>query len=90
MHRESRGAREAIREGDLIVWTAEHPEGFGYAAVFNLGESPLTLELPMERIGLSGVTAGFELWSGATAELTVSGELPTTVPSHGVRLFRLD
>ncbi|MUG86016.1 alpha-galactosidase [Paenibacillus timonensis] len=90
MHRESRGAREAIREGDLIVWTAEHPEGFGYAAVFNLGESPLTLELPLERIGISGVTAGFELWSGATAELTVSGELPTTVPSHGVRLYRLD
>ncbi|MGG3454277.1 glycoside hydrolase family 27 protein [Paenibacillus rhizolycopersici] len=90
MHRESRGAREAVREGDLIVWTAEHPEGFGYAAVFNLSESPLSLDLPLKQIGLAGASAGTELWSGATAELTVSGELHTTVPPHGVRLYRLD
>lgn len=90
MHRESRGAKEALRQEDLIVWTAEHPEGSGYAAVFNLGDSPLSLELPLEQLGQAGASAGTELWSGAAAELTVSGELHSTVPSHGVRLYRLD
>lgn len=87
MHRESRNARETIRQGDLIVWTAEHPEGFSYAAVFNVGESPLPLDLPLERIGLSGVAAGSELWSGAPAKLAAD-VLHTTVPPHGVRLYR--
>ncbi|SME88478.1 Alpha-galactosidase [Paenibacillus barengoltzii] len=90
MHRESRGAKEALRQDDLIVWTAEHPEGFNYAAVFNVGESALPLELPLEQIGLSGISSGTELWSEAPAELTAAGELRTTIPPHGVRLYRLE
>lgn len=90
MHRESRGAKEALRQGDLIVWTAEHPEGFRYAAVFNVGKSSLPLELPLEQIGLSDISSGTELWSEAPAELTTAGELRTTIPPHGVRLYRLE
>jgi hypothetical protein len=90
MHRESRGAKEALRQDDLIVWTANHPEGFNYAAVFNVGESTLPLELPLEQIGLSGISSGTELWSEAPAELTATGELRTTIPPHGVRLYRLE
>lgn len=89
MHRESRGAKEAVREDDLIVWTAEHPEGFNYATVFNVGESQLPLDLPLERIGLPGAAAGTELWSGIPAELAAAGKLRTTVRPHGVRLYRL-
>ncbi|GJM78862.1 alpha-galactosidase [Paenibacillus sp. HMSSN-139] len=88
MHRESRGAKEALRQEDLIVWTAEHPEGFRYAAVFNVGEYPLPLDLPLERIGLPRAAAGSELWSGIPAELAAAGKLRTTVPPHGVRLYR--
>jgi hypothetical protein len=87
MHRESRGAKEALREGDLIVWTSEEPEGSRYAAVFNIGENPLPLNLILERIGLTGAASGTELWSGAPAELA-SDVLQATVPPHGVRLYR--
>lgn len=88
MHRESRGAKEALRKGDLIVWTAEDAEGSRYAAVFNIGESPLPLDLALEQIGLTGGTAaGIDLWSGAPAELT-AGALRAIVPLHGVRLYR--
>ncbi|WP_059044486.1 glycoside hydrolase family 27 protein [Paenibacillus rubinfantis] len=90
MHRESRGAREAVRQDELLVWTAEHPEGFHYAALFNLSESPLPLDLPLEQIELTHVTSGSELWSGTPAELTAAGGLRTTIPSHGVCLYRLD
>jgi len=85
MHRESYGAREALCKDDLIVWTAGHADGTRYAAVFNIGESPLQLDLALEEIGLSAST-GTELWSGAPAELT-AGALQTTVPPHGVRLY---
>ncbi|MMZ61690.1 Alpha-galactosidase A precursor [compost metagenome] len=87
MHRESRGAKEALRQGDLIVWTAEDGEGSRYAAFFNVGESPMDLELAASQIGLTDWTAGTELWSGTPAEVA-AGVLRTHVPPHGVRLYR--
>ncbi|PQP81431.1 alpha-galactosidase [Paenibacillus sp. PCH8] len=87
MHRESYGAKEALHEGDLIVWTAGHADGSSYVAVFNIGESPLQVDLIIEEIGLSGITKGTELWSGEVAVLT-ERLLCTTVPTHGVRLYR--
>lgn len=87
MHRESFGAQEVLREGGLIVWTAEHADGSRYAAVFNTGESGQAYELPADRIGLAGRAEGAELWSGEPADLT-AGLLRTEVPSHGVRLYR--
>ncbi|MEC0171460.1 glycoside hydrolase family 27 protein [Paenibacillus graminis] len=86
MHRESRGAKEALCTDELIVWTAEHTDGTRYAALFNVGENPLALKLDLEEIGLSGTAAGTELWSGTPAELNV-GSLQTTIPPHGVRLY---
>ncbi|MDO3409306.1 glycoside hydrolase family 27 protein [Saccharibacillus sp. CPCC 101409] len=88
MQRESRGAREALREGALIVWTAEHDDGSRYAAVFNVGDAELQPELELTALGLTGPASGTELWSGESAEPD-SGVLRTTVPPHGVRLYRL-
>ncbi|SFF08774.1 Alpha galactosidase A [Paenibacillus algorifonticola] len=87
MHRESHGAKEALCQGDLIVWTAEYTDGARYAAVFNVGENPLPLNLAIEQIGLTGITGGTELWSGEPAELT-AGSLQATIQPHGVRLYR--
>jgi hypothetical protein len=86
MHRESYGAREALCREDLIIWTAEHGDGTRYAAVFNVGDSPLNVDLALEEIGLGTAAAGTELWSGAPAELR-SGSLQTTIPPHGVHLY---
>lgn len=87
MHKESYGAKEALRKDDLIIWTAEDAEGSSYAAIFNIGENPLQLDLAMEQIGLAAVTKGTELWSGAPAELAANS-LRAIVPPHGVRLYR--
>lgn len=86
MQRESHGAREALYRDDLIVWTAAHDDGTRYTAVFNIGSSPLPVDLSLEEIGLGGVAAGTELWSQTPAELS-GGVLKTTVPAHGVRLY---
>lgn len=87
MHRESQGAKEALREGELIVWTAKHPEGFQYVGVFNIGERMLPLALSIENIGLMQSAEGVELWSGETAD-TRAGTLHANVPPHGVRLYQ--
>lgn len=87
MHRDSYGAREALRQEDLIVWTAQSNEGSSYVAVFNIGENPLQVDLIIEEIGLSNITEGIELWSGEAADFTENA-LHTTVPTHGVRLYR--
>jgi hypothetical protein len=87
MHRESYGAKEALCQGDLLVWTAGHADGASYAAVFNVGESPLQLELALEELGMSSISTGTELWSGLPAALT-AGRLEAVIPLHGVRLYR--
>ncbi|MGR6544215.1 glycoside hydrolase family 27 protein [Paenibacillus tundrae] len=87
MHRDSYGAREALHRDDLIVWTAQNADGSSYAAFFNVGEQSLPLDLNLEEIDLSGITEGTELWSGTPAELN-GNTLRTTIPVHGVRLYR--
>ncbi|WNS46024.1 glycoside hydrolase family 27 protein [Paenibacillus sp. MMS20-IR301] len=87
MHKDSYGAKEALHEGDLIVWTAEEAGGSRYAAVFNTGDSPLPVELALEPLGLAGYATGTELWSCAPAVLA-GGQLQADVPAHGVRLYR--
>ncbi|MDQ0169507.1 glycoside hydrolase family 27 protein [Paenibacillus tundrae] len=87
MHRDSYGAREALHRDDLIVWTAQNADGSSYAAFFNVGEQSLSLDLHLEEIDLSGITEGTELWSGTPAELN-GNTLRTTIPVHGVRLYR--
>ncbi|CAI6044778.1 Alpha-galactosidase A [Paenibacillus sp. JJ-100] len=89
MHRESYGAREALRQGDLIVWTASHADGSAYVAVFNVGEEQeLPVELKLETIGFSPnvLSGGTELWSGQAARME-GNILRTDVSSHGVRLY---
>lgn len=90
MHRESHSAREALHQGDLIVWTASHVDGSTYVAVFNVGEqSALPVELNLNTVGLSlsATSHGTELWSGDVTEVN-EDILRTDVPSHGVRLYR--
>ncbi|NMI03585.1 glycoside hydrolase family 27 protein [Paenibacillus sp. SZ31] len=87
MHRESYGAREALRREDLIVWTAQHAEGSSYVAVFNIGENALPVDLSIDEIGLSDITEGVELWSQEAAEFR-ENSLAATVPAHGARLYR--
>ncbi|BCG58069.1 hypothetical protein [Paenibacillus sp. URB8-2] len=87
MHHDSYGAREALHEGDSIVWTTLETGGTRYAALFNTGETPLDYAILPEQIGFTGWTGGMELWSRQPAVVR-DGCLTATVPPHGVRLYR--
>lgn len=76
------------RDGAHAVWTAENGKtGVRYAALFNLSEE--TAALTLELSGLwPEVSAGTELWTGASASL--SGHvLSAQVPPHGCAVYRL-
>ncbi|OWR26511.1 alpha-galactosidase [Saccharibacillus sp. O23] len=88
MHRESNGAQEALRDGDLIVWTADHPDGSRYVAAFNVGEETRAFAVSVEQAGLSAGVSGHELWSGE-AVAAESDTLHAEIASHGVKLYRL-
>ncbi|MBE1440633.1 glycoside hydrolase family 27 protein [Paenibacillus sp. OAS669] len=88
MHRSSFGARQVIREGARIVWKAEGPEGVHYAALFNTGEDPIVISVPLARLGISGAAQAKELWSGREIG-SVDHELAVEVPPHGAALFAL-
>ena len=51
----SRNNRSALTKGDFTAWTAEARDGKDrYVAVFNLGESPATLEVSWKELGIPG------------------------------------
>ncbi|WP_438448451.1 glycoside hydrolase family 27 protein [Gorillibacterium sp. sgz5001074] len=88
MHRHSDGARQALREGSRIVWTAEGPDGVRYAALFNTGEEAAVVSIPLEGLGMNGAASCKELWSGRELG-ALERELAAEVPPHGAALFLL-
>ncbi|GAA4875930.1 glycoside hydrolase family 27 protein [Paenibacillus vulneris] len=88
MHRSSFGACQVMREGACIVWKAEGPEDERYAALFNTGEDPIVISIPLARLGISGAAQAKELWSGREIG-PLDHELAVEVPPHGAALFAL-
>lgn len=88
MHRESTGAREALRDGDLIVWTADHADGSLYVAAFNVGDETRAFAIAASQAGLHDGASGHELWSGE-AIAAEGATLHAEIASHGVKLYRL-
>jgi alpha-galactosidase len=88
MHQISFGARQVLRDGGRIIWTAEGPDGERYAALFNTGDESADVSVPLEGLGLTGTTRGKELWSGREIG-PLQGALSVNVPPHGAALFRL-
>jgi len=68
VHRDGRNQREVFREGPLVMWAADGPGGTAFAALFNLGDEPLSLAQDVARVGFAarGGPEVRELWTGAT------------------------
>ena len=84
-----RGNPEVLRDGDLVVWTARPTSGAPgrYVAVFNIGDEPLSVRLPLASAGCVGATGATDLWTGAPVPLT--GEhLQTQLAPHAAWLLR--
>ncbi|ACQ78319.1 putative alpha-galactosidase [Beutenbergia cavernae DSM 12333] len=97
--RTSRASREVLREGDLVLWTAEGADDGGtrlvpsgapvrYAAVFHLGDEPTRVRLALGDVGGLPTDAVVDVWSGEQVP-TVAGALELDLPAHGAHLLRL-
>ncbi|MDT0269693.1 glycoside hydrolase family 27 protein [Streptomyces sp. DSM 44915] len=84
----STGGREVLREGDLVLWAADDPAGYRYAAVFSLADEPTERAVPLASIGGEPTDAVRELWTHE--ELVHDGTtLLLSLPAHGAALLRL-
>jgi alpha-galactosidase len=87
--RHSTGNRQVLREGDLVVWTADATDRPGrYVAVFNTGEGTLPVDLPLSSAGWSAPARVSDLWTGADLGAP-AGSLRTALPPHGSALVRV-
>lgn len=100
----SSGNRELFREGDLVLWGADGPDGARFAAAFNLGDEARELVLDSQNMGLPAQLPGslVELWSGEPVAATEvqrpapefrgvalgSSAVPVRLDAHGSVLLR--
>jgi alpha-galactosidase len=86
----STGNRQVLREGDLVVWTAEPTDRPGrYVAVFGLGDAPMDVQLPLSAVGARPGARAVDLWTGAELG-RCDAMLAVTVASHGAALLYLE
>ena len=83
----SAGNRQALREHDLAVWTAERTAGTGrYVAVFNLGERPMEVDLDWPAVGCRPGESVLDLWERKQLP-EMSRALTAGLQPHGSRLM---
>jgi hypothetical protein len=83
------GNDEVVSGGDVSIWRAQDPRsGDVYAALFNLGEQPKTIEIELARLGAAAGCAAIDVWSGKR-EPVAGASLRAEVEPHGVKFARL-
>lgn len=84
---ESRDNREVMHDEKTAVWSAQHPEGELYLAVFNLTEKEELLSFELKNLGAVCACDITDVWSGEYIGRTDTFRGP--VKPHGVRLLVL-
>ncbi len=82
-------SRQVLRDGDLVVWTADLPAGQHALAAFNLGERPIPFDRSYDSFGLRrGPHKAKNAWTGE--RLQPSERLGTTLEPHASLVLMLD
>jgi alpha-galactosidase len=82
-------SREIIREGGLVVWTAETGDRLRrYVAIFATGEESFDIDLPLTSLGSSPESVVVDLWE--RTELPRGSSLTGRVPAHGCLLVAIE
>ncbi len=81
--------RELYRKGDEIVWASNGKDGVYYIGVFNTGDAPLSSLVPLGFAGITKDADAFEIWTGEKATMRARNIISSTVPPHGVRLYKI-
>jgi hypothetical protein len=81
--------REALQEGDLILWTAGDTDGHTrYAAVFSQSDTPVHVSVPLGSLGARPDDHIRELWT--RTDIPHDGHhLRVHLPAHGATLYCL-
>lgn len=82
----SDASRELVRDGDLVVWTADRG-AVTWCGVFWLGDAAARREVYLADLGVGGHEQAVDVWTGATVPVH-DGRVTLEVPAHGVRLLR--
>ena len=82
------GQRQASDDGDVIGWTSHGSEGREYLALFNLGDTPVTLDAPFAHYGLADTSYNIrDLWEKKDVGRTKV--VAEHLPPHGSVLLEL-
>jgi alpha-galactosidase len=74
-------SRQVLREGDLVVWTADLPGMQHAVAAFNLGDSAIALDRPFSSFALpTGRRSAKNAWTGE--RLPASWGMRATLEPH--------
>jgi hypothetical protein len=85
----AKASRQVLREGALVVWTADLPGDQHALAAFNLGESTLALDHSFASLGLA--TGRYKAKNASTGERQQpSASLSTTLEPHACVVLILD
>jgi alpha-galactosidase len=78
----------AGQDGDLIAWTSKGENGREYLALFNVGDSPTRVAVPLRRYGFTAAKySAKDAWEGK--DLGRISEAASTIAAHGVLLLEL-
>jgi alpha-galactosidase len=86
----SRANRQIIRDGGMVVWTAEATDRDAcYVAVFNLNDTPTHTRIRSGDLGFSGAMTMTDLWTGDNLPFE-GNDLVAHVAPHNCLLLRVD
>ncbi len=85
----SLASRQVVRDGDLVIWTADLPGNDFAIAAFNLGEKPITVDRPTATLGLAqSQHKARNAWTGE--RLSVGSRFTATIEPHASTVLVLD
>jgi hypothetical protein len=85
----STAARQVLNDAQKIVWVSRaQAGGAAYVALFNVADTPQTIEYPLQTLGLSSVSFAIrDLWR--QKNLGISDRVRVTLRPHASALFRV-
>jgi hypothetical protein len=82
-------SRQVLRDGELIAWTADLPNGPQAIAVFNSGDNPLPFDLSFARLGLPDRPRPLRnAWTGE--RLSSGSRVSGTLRPHASMVFLIE
>jgi alpha-galactosidase len=89
VNQHSKNGHQSYRQGNIVVWTADAPrDNVKYVAVFNIGETNLTVDIEWRDLGIVTKQAAVrDLW--ARTDLGTKQQLHVSIAAHASIFYRV-